>query len=274
MIRAQSTSSISFINFQLLATVTLTFTETECGAGARVLQWNAVGGGTPHQHYEVIARYPHDSAAFTEGLVFHGKDLYESTGLYGGSSLRRIEPATGRILARRNLGSGLFGEGLTVIDGRLLQLTWHAGRGLFYRLETLEPVGQLGYEGEGWGVTTVGKFLVMSNGSATLIWLNPLDLSFVKTLQVQFQGRPVVGLNELEEVGDRILANVWPRDCIVEIDPGNGRLTAWLDLSGLRPAASRQDHTAVANGIAYDPKRHQLYVTGKRWPYLYVLSVE
>lgn len=247
--------------------------EVDCGEGAWVPQWGE-SSGVRHSRYRVVERHPHDPGAFTEGLVFHRTYLYESTGLYGHSSLRKIDLATGRIVAIRGLPPGLFGEGLTMLDGRLVQLTWRAGLAFVSHPGSLRLLGRLHYAGEGWGVTTVDHHLVMSNGSDTLMRLNPADLSLERTVTVRDRGRPVVGLNELEYVRGRILANVWPHDCVVSIDPDTGVVTAKLDLAGLHPRSSRQDPADVANGIAYDPQRQRLFVTGKRWPYLYVLSIE
>ncbi|WP_022948838.1 glutaminyl-peptide cyclotransferase [Methylohalobius crimeensis] len=224
--------------------------------------------------YQVVKRYPHDKQAFTQGLVFKEGDLYESTGLYGHSSLRKVELGTGRVLALRRLDPQVFGEGLTVVKGRLMQLTWQAEKALIYRPNSLQPTGKLRYHGEGWGLTTVGDQLVMSNGTNVLVWRNPDTFVIEKSRRIRVREHPLQGLNELEYVKSKILANVWPGDCIAEIDPQSGQVTGWLDLNGLYPAASRRDDADVLNGIAYDPENDYLYVTGKRWPYLYQLAVD
>ncbi len=245
-----------------------------CGEGALPVNRDGTEGPQPARRYQVIARRPHDPGAFTEGLVFHRGNLYESTGLYGRSSLRRIDPATGKITRIRGLPPALFGEGLALVGDVLVQLTWRQGWVLLYRPETLESAGRRRLAGEGWGITVLQGHLVTSDGSDTLTWRNPTDLSIERRIRIRDRAGPVAGLNELESVQNRILANVWPTDCIAEIDPNSGMVTAWLDVRGLRPPALRRDPSASANGIAYDPDRHRLFVTGKRWPYLYVLSTE
>ncbi|GAB4358489.1 MAG: glutaminyl-peptide cyclotransferase [Methylohalobius crimeensis] len=224
--------------------------------------------------YQVVNRYPHDKQAFTQGLVFKEGDLYESTGLYGHSSLRKVELVTGRVLALRRLDPQVFGEGLTMAKGRLMQLTWQAEKALIYRPNSLQPTGKFRYHGEGWGLTTIGDQLVMSNGTNVLVWRNPDTFAIEKSRRVRVRERPLQGLNELEYVKGKILANVWPGDCIAEIDPQSGQVTGWLDLNGLYPVASRRDDADVLNGIAYDPENDYLYVTGKHWPYLYQLAVD
>lgn len=223
-------------------------------------------------------RLPHDDEAFTQGLLLHRGALYESTGLYGHSSLRRVDPATGRVLARRQLPRQFFGEGLALCpqgdSARLLQLTWREGRVLAYDPDTLTPLAQHGLRGQGWGLAcgtseankTAG--LVLSDGTSTLRWLDPGTLAETgKTLRVRDAGRPVEHLNELEWVNGWLLANIWQEDKIAVIRPSTGQVALWLDLSGLR--RELPSRAEAANGVAFDPEalsgKGALYLTGKRW---------
>ena len=224
--------------------------------------------------YRVLARYPHDPTAFTQGLVYYQGLLYESTGLYGRSSLRRIDPASGRVTGSVQLDRQLFGEGLTRVGDRLVQLTWKAGLGLVYRLDGLTPAGRFRFRGEGWGVTRLDDRLVISDGSDRLRFVAVSDYGPVGAIRVSWRGRPVAGLNELETVDGQIYANVYPGDCIARIDPATGRVLGWLDLGGLLPLSQRASSAAVANGIAWDADNRSLFVTGKRWPYLYRLDID
>jgi glutamine cyclotransferase len=166
----------------------------------------------------------------------------------------------------------VFGEGLTVVGDRLIQLTWKAGRALVYDTRRLREVDEFRFEGEGWGITKVGGRHVISDGSSVLKVMDPQDHRVVATVQVRDRGRPVVGLNGLENVDGLVYANVWPTDCIAQIDPADGRVVGWLDLSGLFPHAQRPNRAAVANGIAYDAANKRLYVTGKSWPYVFEIE--
>ena len=223
--------------------------------------------------YQVLDTFPHDPGAFTEGLIFHEGYLYESTGLHGRSSLRKVQPESGRVIHSQSLSPMLFGEGLTLWNGRLLQLTWKSGRAFFYRLSDLSKTDSFRYVGEGWGCTVVNGLLVVSDGSSRLRFLEPEAHRNVATIQVTDGGRPVEGLNELERVGDSIFANVFPTNCVAEIDSGTGHVRAWLDLSRLVPIPIRRNRSAVANGIAYDPRTGTLLVTGKHWPMLFRLKL-
>jgi glutamine cyclotransferase len=241
-----------------------------CGAGDSLSNTPAPVSRIP---YQVVARVPHDRSAFTQGLVFYRGALYESTGLLGESSLRRIELPGGRVAQTSPLPSNRFGEGLAVLDDRFVQLTWRSGEGFIYEPETLERTGSFSFAGEGWGSTVIASRLLVSNGSAELTFLDKHDLTVVSRLAVTENGTPVEGLNELEYVDGLIYANVWPGDCIAQIDPDNGQVTGWLDLSGLFPPEQRPNVMAVANGIAYDPGLKRWFVTGKYWPYIYQIKV-
>jgi glutaminyl-peptide cyclotransferase len=227
----------------------------------------------PDQLFEVVARYPHDQGAFTEGLVFYRGELYESTGIHGRSSVRRVDLASGQVLNTRSLDTKLFGEGLTVAADRLVQLTWKSGSAFIYAPEDLEQRGAFQLEGEGWGLTTRDTDLIISDGSPTLRFVSATDYRQTRSLEVTDGGRPLQGLNELEMVEDFIYANVYPSDCIARIDPESGKVAGWLDLRGLLPLSERPDRSAVANGIAWRPETRELFVTGKFWPYIYQLKL-
>jgi glutamine cyclotransferase len=221
------------------------------------------------ERVEVVRSLPHDPDAFTQGLVFHGGRLFESTGLNGRSSLRKVDVSTGRVLQQRALPAEIFAEGLARFDGRLFQLSWQNGKGFVWDAETFEPVREWRYTGEGWGLTHDGTHLIQSDGTATLRFLDPRTLETVRTLEVRSEGRLVTRLNELEWVEGELLANVWMTDRIAVIDPTTGNVTAWIDLVGLLPASERRPETDVLNGIAYDAANGRLYVTGKLWPRLF-----
>jgi len=227
----------------------------------------------PEQLFEVVASYPHDQGAFTEGLVFYRGELYESTGMHGRSSVRKVDLSTGQVLKARTLDMKLFGEGLTVAGDRLIQLTWQSRTAFIYAPKDLDQRGAFALQGEGWGLTTSGDELVISDGSPTLRFVSTTDYGQTHSLQVTEGGRPLQGLNELEMVEGSIYANVYPSDCIARIDPGSGKVTGWLDLRGLLPLSERPDGSAVANGIAYRPETRELFVTGKFWPYIYQIKL-
>ena len=223
--------------------------------------------------YRVIASHPHDPKAFTQGLLFADGQLYESTGGYGSSALRIVDLASGRVLRERRLPDNRFGEGLALVAGRLHQLTWKAGVGLLYDASSLAPIGEFRYSSEGWGLAANEESLVMSDGSAELRFLDPASLTEVRRLQVRDGIEPVTGLNELEYVEGDLYANVWPSDRIAIINPANGQVRGWLDLTGLLPLVFRTPSTDVLNGIAYDAAGKRLFVTGKRWPRLFQIEV-
>jgi glutamine cyclotransferase len=222
----------------------------------------------------VIASYPHDPGAFTQGLLFHDGYFWESTGHYGQSSLRRVELPSGAVLARRELPANIFAEGLARWGDELIQLTWTNRIGFVYTLEDLRPVKMFRLGGEGWGLTHDGRQLIMSNGSAELIFLDPQSYTEVRRLPVHDRGQPVQQLNELEYIKGQIWANVWMTDRIAIISPEDGRLMAWLDLEGLLPAAERQPAVAELNGIAYDAQNDRIFVTGKYWPKIFEIALE
>jgi glutamine cyclotransferase len=226
----------------------------------------------PVHGYEVVREYPHDAAAFTQGLIFRDGFLYESTGLEGRSSLRKVELETGRVVQRRDVERKYFAEGLTDWGGQLLQLTYTTGIGFVYDAASFEPRGTFTYTGQGWGLTRDDRRLIMSDGTSSLRFLDPATRREQGRVTVRDRGRPVVDLNELEFVRGQVYANVWHTDRIAVIRPDSGEVTAWINLAGLRPAAAT-DPEAVLNGIAYDEARDRLFVTGKLWPRLYEIRV-
>ncbi len=221
----------------------------------------------------VQAVYPHDPGAFTQGLVWDGGVLYESTGLYGKSSLRRVEPMSGEVLARRAVDPNLFGEGLALVDGQLVQLTWKAGIALAYDVASLELIDEYGFNGQGWGLAYDGSRLVMSDGSHRLTVRDPTDFRWRATIEVTQDGRPVEHLNELEFAEGALYANVWGPDRIVRIDPDSGEVEAVIDASGLLTPAERA-RVDVLNGIAYDPVSKTFWLTGKFWPKMFQVVFE
>jgi glutaminyl-peptide cyclotransferase len=216
----------------------------------------------------VLAVHPHDRGAFTQGLLWHEGSLYESTGLYGESRLRRVEPSTGEVLQEARLADDLFGEGLARIGDRLIQITWTNRLALAYDLGTLERRDELTYEGEGWGLCYDGADLWMSDGSARLTRRDPLTFAEYGGVDVTREGAPVRLLNELECAEGWIYANVLDADHILRIDPRSGEVRALIDASGLLTPAERTA-AGVLNGIAYDPRTEVFYLTGKNWPSLF-----
>jgi glutamine cyclotransferase len=230
----------------------------------------------PVQSYKVIATFPHDTTSFTQGLVFASDgQLYESTGLEGESTLRRVDIATGKTLQRIDVPAQYFAEGLAMVGDELLQLTWRHKLGFVYDRHTFKQKRTFSYNTEGWGIAYDGaSSLVMSDGSAMLSFLDPKTLAVTRTLRVQDAGRPIANLNELEWIEGEIWANVWLTDRIARISPKTGEVNAWVDLSSLWPVAQRpQPGDQVLNGIAYDKATRRIYITGKKWPRLYQITV-
>ncbi len=222
----------------------------------------------PTYGVEIVGNRPHDPDAFTQGLVFHDGTLYESTGLHGRSSVRRVDLETGRVLSRRSVPRPYFAEGLTIFQGRVVQLTWQSQKGFVYDLG-LRLTREFAYTGEGWGLTHDGASLIMSDGTPRLRFLDPVTFAVRRVLDVTDAGRPVESLNELEFVRGEVYANVWPTDWIVRIDPVSGRVVSRVDLTGLLAPHERRGTEDVANGIAYDASADRLFLTGKLWPRLY-----
>jgi glutamine cyclotransferase len=233
-----------------------------------------VRADVPRLETRILGEHPHDPEAFTQGLLWHDGALYESTGQYGESTLRQVDPETGAVLRQVALADDLFGEGLARIGDRLLQITWREGRALLWSIDRFEPLGEHTYTGHGWGLCHDGTTLFMSDGTQQLTLRDPDTFEITGALSVSLGGRAVRGLNELECAEGWIWANVYGSDTIVRIDPTSGRVTALADASALHPGADREGGE-VLNGIAYRPDRGTFIVTGKNWPRTYeVVFVE
>lgn len=222
--------------------------------------------------FKVVAAYPHDPGAFTQGLTVHAGRMYEGTGLYGESSIRRVDVASGRVEKLRALNQRFFGEGIEILGDRLYQLTWQNQVAIVYDLETFEVLETLSYAGEGWGLTDDGSQLIISDGSATLKFVDPKTFAVVKTLAVRDGQQPVTQLNELEYVDGEIWSNIWHADRIARISPATGEVLGWIDLATLYPRSVRGSE-AVLNGIAFDAAADRLFVTGKNWPQLFEIEI-
>jgi glutamine cyclotransferase len=230
----------------------------------------------PVSSVRIVRSYPHDVQAFTEGLFYRNGSLYESTGLEGRSSIRRVELATGKVIQQRSLDARYFGEGIVAAGDKLFQLTWKDQKGFIYGLSSFARIGEFTYRGEGWGLTRTDKHVVMSDGTSELRLLDPVTMKEVRRLQVTDAGQPVMLLNELEYVRGEILANVFQTDYIARIDPSSGKLLGWIDLSGLSGVPHGRGNPGepdVLNGIAYDADGTRLFVTGKLWDKIYEVKV-
>ena len=219
--------------------------------------------------YEILATLPHDPTCYTQGLVIDEGIFYESCGLYGQSSLRLVDPATGTVQAETELDASFFAEGLALLEGKLYQLTWRENTGFVYDASTFEQLRAFNYQTEGWGLTTDGSALILSDGTNTLYWLDPGTMQIVRQVNVSYQGQSVEYLNELEFINGLIFANIYLTDTIVAVNPDDGNVVSLIDLTGLRPAQNQAVQGEVLNGIAYDSINDKLYLTGKNWPSLY-----
>lgn len=223
--------------------------------------------------YSVVAEFPHDPDAFTQGLAFGRRGFYEGTGLNGESSLRKVRLATGEILMRRDLRDRFFGEGVTVLDGRIYQITWRNGVAFVYNRKTFERLKRFTYEGEGWGLTDDDGVLVMSDGTNVIRFRDPGTFEVMRSITVTDAGQPVNNLNELEWVNGEIFANVWQTDRVVFIDPETGDVTGSVDLSELAAKERAEGAVDVTNGIAFKPSEDRLFVTGKYWAHIYEIDL-
>lgn len=243
---------------------------------AAVGAWQQSGAAqaprVPVAGYEVVRTYPHDRMAFTQGLQYRDGALYEGTGLNGRSSIRRVRLETGEVLQRRAVPAQYFGEGITLLGQELFQLTWQSGVVFVYDATSFSLKRSHTYRGEGWGLTNDGTSLLMSDGTDQLRFLDPATFAERRRVRVTAGGMPVSELNELEIVKGEVWANVWQTERIARIDPATGRLTGWIDLSGLLSPAERAG-TDVLNGIAYDAAGDRLFVTGKLWPKVFEIRL-
>lgn len=228
---------------------------------------------TPVYGYKVLHTYPHDKEAFTQGLVFDEGALYEGTGGYGTSSLRKVQLENAKVLSLRSLPSQLFGEGITVFGDKIIQLTWKAKTGFVYDKKTFTLLRTFRYDTQGWGITHDKKRLIMSDGTSNITFLDPNTFAVTGRLKVHDNNTPVTAINELEFVRGKIYANIWPTDRIAIIAPDTGRVEAWIDLAGLLPPAERTPRVDVLNGIACDEKNDRLFVTGKLWPKIFHIEL-
>ena len=224
--------------------------------------------------YEVVNAYPHDPTAFTQGLVYDNGVFYEGTGLNGQSTLRRVDIATGQVLQQTNISREFFGEGIAIWKDRLIQLTWRSNLGFVYGKENLTRIGNFSYQTEGWGLTSDGQKLIMSDGTENLYFLDPVTFAREGEIRVTALGEPVKGLNELEYINGKIYANMWPSNWIVIITPDTGSVVGAINLQGILTKSDIQGHKVdVLNGIAYDAKMDRLFVTGKWWPKLFEIKL-
>lgn len=230
-------------------------------------------GSPPVFSYRVVNVYPHDPDAFTQGLLYEGGFLYESTGENGKSSLRKVDLKTGKVLKKTDLGSEYFGEGLALWRNNLIQLTWQTRLGFVYDRETFKMLNTFVYGNEGWGITHDGKRLIMSDGSDTLFFWDPETFKEISRLPVRDRGQLVSNLNELEYIRGEIWANVWTTDRIARISPLTGKVTGWVDLAGILKTDNVFRRIDVLNGIAYDQKLDRVFVTGKLWPKLFEIRL-
>ena len=268
-----------FVTFLL----TLALCAAGCGGGSAANGPNANGAavGTPAANsanaagrvpvygYEVVNTFPHDPTAYTQGLIFSGGALVESTGIEGRSTLRRVELQTGKVLQKVDVPAFYFAEGLTLYGGKLYQLTWKAEKGFVYDPQTFKKTGEFTYTGEGWGLTHDADSLILSDGTNRLRFIDPNTYEVRRSVSVTDGGRPVYQLNELEYVRGEIYANVWHENRVARIDPQTGRVNGWVDFAGLLRPGEVTDEEAVLNGIAYDEAGDRLFVTGKLWPKLF-----
>ena len=241
------------------------------GAAAVIFCVSSLAAQTPVCSYEIVNTFPHDTAAYTQGLLTSEGKLFESTGLWGQSSLRRVELESGDVLQEVELDPDDFGEGLALWENRLIQLTYQEHTAYLWDAETFAPLGSFSYSGEGWGLTHDGRRLIMSNGSSSLAFRDPETFAELDSVVVVDDGSPVTWLNELEWIRGEVFANVYYSDLIARIDPDTGRVIAWIDLTGLLdPPLPGGD---VLNGIAWDDDGERLFVTGKRWPSLFEIEL-
>jgi glutamine cyclotransferase len=238
-----------------------------------LLLFASLAHAVPEFEARVIKKIPHSREDYVQGLEIHQDRLYQGTGRYGHSKLQVFELETGALLKQQALPGKLFGEGITLFEDRIIQLTWREHRALVYRLANLELIEEFPLPGEGWGLTNDGRQLIYSDGSDQLHFISTRDWQVVRSLSVQLRGRPVHYLNELEWTPDYLLANVYGRDWILMIDLDNGEVIGRIDLTGLLPRQERSHGTGVLNGIARDPATDALWVTGKNWPWIYQIEL-
>ncbi|MBN1474095.1 MAG: glutaminyl-peptide cyclotransferase [Syntrophaceae bacterium] len=227
----------------------------------------------PISTINVINIYPHDPEAFTQGLFYRNGFLYESTGLLGTSTLRKVDLVTGNILDKIKLSENYFGEGITYLNNKIYQLTWKNKRGFIYDFRTFKKTTEFNYDGEGWGITADDKYLYMSNGTAVISCLDPKTLKIIRKINVHDGQLPVININELELINGEIWANVFMESVLVRVSPITGKVLGWVDLSPLYNKIPKYYSVDVLNGIAYDRSNNRIFVTGKYWPHIFEIKL-
>ncbi len=228
---------------------------------------------TPVFGYKIVNTYPHNTNSFTQGLIFDEGVLYESTGLNGRSAVKIVDLKTGKTLKSHELPDNYFGEGIAIIENKIIQLTWRSKTGFVYDKKTLKLIKKFSYQTQGWGITYDGKYLIISDGSAVLYFMDPNTFKVVGTLEVYGDNGKVSKLNELEYINGEIYANIWGTEKIARINPKTGRVTAWIDLSGLLSDQDKKNRVDVLNGIAFNSDKGRLFVTGKLWPKMFEIEL-
>lgn len=228
---------------------------------------------TPVFGYKIVNTYPHNTNSFTQGLIFDKGVLYESTGLNGRSAVKIVDLKTGKTLKSHELPDNYFGEGIAIIENKIIQLTWRSKTGFVYDKKTLKLIKKFSYQTQGWGITYDGKYLIISDGSAVLYFMDPNTFKVVGTLEVYEDNGKVSKLNELEYINGEIYANIWGTEKIARINPKTGRVTAWIDLSGLLNKEDKKNRVDVLNGIAFNSDKGSLFVTGKLWPKMFEIEL-
>ena len=257
----------------LLGITASVFGACNSDAPARTVDNNGSSNRTPTYVFDVVREYPHDPQAYTQGLQWHEQRLFESTGQVGKSSIREVELLTGKVIRKRDLAPPHFGEGMVILGENLYQITWTTHKAFVYDWRTFAPKKEFTYEGEGWGLTTDGTSLIMSDGTSTIRFRDPATFAEQRAISVNDKGTPVNSLNELEWVKGEIWANVWQSDQIARINPTTGDVVGWIDLAGILPPMERKGTEEVLNGIAYDAVEDRIFVTGKNWPKLFEIKL-
>ena len=228
---------------------------------------------TPVWNARVVATYPHDPGAYTQGLVIENGQMFEGTGKYGSSTLREVDLKTGKVIRSLSLDEQYFGEGIAILNGNIFQLTWKNNFCFVYDLNSFQYKEYFRYPFEGWGLTSNGNELILSDGSSELRFIDPNSFKEVRRISVKDGSERIKNLNELEYISGEIWANIWYEDRIARVSPETGKLLGWIDLSGLYPKSQREDRDQVLNGIAQDSHTKKLYVTGKNWPKLFEIEI-
>lgn len=254
-------------------TIVLIFTTLVSGCKWQVANNAKTESSVTNYDWRVVRIFPHDPEAFTQGLIFRDGYLFESTGIRGKSSLRKIRLETGEIIQQRQIESDFFAEGLTDWNDQLIQLTLSSEIGFIYNLKSFERTGTFNYSGDGWGLTNNGEALIMSDGSSVLRFLDPESFAEIRRLTVTDKGKEVSNLNELEMIGEKVFANVLFSDEVIEIHLENGKVTGRINLEKLVAKVKNEANVNVLNGIAYDALNNRIFVTGKLWPNIYEIEI-